>query len=291
MDNFPIIVGYDGSDGARAALLWALDEAALRAAPLRLVYVIEDPVTSAPMFSVPFEYSVEAHRAQARSLLADAVAAAADTHPGVDVRTDMIDGSAAATLGKLSDAAGLVVLGSRGMRGIVGLLVGSTGVAVADHTHCPLVVVRVGTHTRSRKPVIVGVDDSAQARMATAFAFEEATLRGVDLVAARAWTPPPRPWHSDLRSQAEDAAEVVTAERHALHAAIQGLADEHRSVTVSTRLIVGDARHTLSDASAEAQLVVVGSRGRDGFAGLVLGSVSHFLLQHGHCPVAVIPTR
>jgi nucleotide-binding universal stress UspA family protein len=289
MENLPIIVGYDGSASARAALRWALDDAADRRTPLRLVYVVEPPVSAGPMFPMPFEYSVEAHRARGQSLLAAAAAEAATTHPAVEVSTTMLAGPAAATLCELADEARLLVVGVRGMGTVVGRLVGSTGMAVAAHAHCPVVVVREGAFEGRGGLVVVGLDDSPHAQVAAAFAFEEAALREADLVAVRAWKPPPMPWRSDVRPLTRDAAELETAERHALDLVVEDLAAKYPSVRVTTRLMAGDARHALVEASADARLVVVGSRSRGGFLGVFPGSVSHHLLHHAHCPIAVVP--
>jgi nucleotide-binding universal stress UspA family protein len=284
-------VGFDGSVGSREALRWALDEGAGRQAPVRLVFVVEPPVSAGLMFPMLFEYSSEAHRVQARSLLADAAADAATIHPGVDVSSSILGGSAAATLCELSHDARLLVLGSRGLGGIAGLFVGSTSTAVAAHANCPVVVVRDGRRHRGEEggPVVVGLDDSPHAHVAAAFAFEEAAMREAALVAVRAWTPPPMAWRSDVRPLTRDVDEIGTAERHSLLLGVDGFAAKYPSVSVTPRLVAGDARSCLAEASAGAQLVVVGSRGRGGFAGLVLGSVSHFLLHHAACPVAVIP--
>ena len=226
---------------------------------------------------------------QAQSLLAEAVAEAVSTHPAVEVRSSMLAGSAAATLCELSGEARLLVVGNRGLGGIAGLLVGSTSTAVAAHAHCPVSVVRGEADQGRGGPIVVGFDDSPHAQVAAAFAFEEAAMREADLVAVRAWTPPSMPWRSDVRPRNRDVAELGTAERHSLEFAVERLAAKHPSVAVTTRLVTGDARHALAEASAGAQLVVVGSRGRGGFPGLFPGSVSHFLLHHAHCPVAVVP--
>jgi nucleotide-binding universal stress UspA family protein len=227
---------------------------------------------------------------QAESLLADAAAEAATTHPAVEVSSTILAGSAPATLCELSDEARLLVVGARGLSGVTSLLVGSTSMALAAHAHVPVVVVRQGTADQGRGgPVVVGFDDSPHAQAAAAFAFEEAAMREADLVVVRAWTPPRMPWRSDVRPLTRDVAELETAERHALQLAVDGLAAKHPTVPVATRLIAGDARHALAEASAGAQLVVVGSRGRGGFAGVYPGSVSHHLLHHAHCPVAIIP--
>jgi nucleotide-binding universal stress UspA family protein len=290
MEDFPIVVGYDGSTGAQEALQWALDEAAGRRAPLRLVCVIEMPVSTGSMFPLPFGDSTEAHQAQAQALLSEAAARAATTHPAVDVKSTMLAGPAAATLCELSHRARLLVLGSRGLGGVAGLFVGSTGIAVAAHAHCPVVVVRDGEVEQSAGgPIVVGFDDSPHALNAASFAFEEATMREADIVVVRAWTPPAMPWRSDVRPLTRDVAELETAERHSLELGVDGLAAKYPSVMVTTRLVAGDARHALTEASTGAQLVVVGLRGRGGFTGLILGSVSQYLLHHARCPVAVIP--
>jgi nucleotide-binding universal stress UspA family protein len=126
------------------------------------------------------------------------------------------------------------------------------------------------------------------AQLAVGFAFVEAASRGVGLVAIRAWQPPPVPWRSDVRPLALDADELETAEWHALHEALAHWRKTYPAVPATTRLRPGNANNALVTQSQEAQLVVVGSRGRGGFAGLLLGSVSQQLLHHAHCPVAVV---
>jgi nucleotide-binding universal stress UspA family protein len=290
MEGYPIVVGYEGSASARVGLRWALAEAAGRSAPLRLVYVVDLPVTAGSMFPMPFEYSAEAHRMQGQSLLAEAAVEAATTHPAVAVRSTILTGSAAAILCELSYEARLLALGHRGLGGVVERLVGSTSMALAAHAHCPVVVVREGAADHGRGgPVVVGLDDSPHALVAAAFAFEEAAMLEADLVAVRAWTPPPMPWRSDVRPLIRDVAELEAVERHAMELAVEGLAAKYPSVSVRSRLIAGDPRRALAEASAGAQLIVVGSRGRGGFAGVFPGSVSHFLLHHARCTVAVVP--
>jgi nucleotide-binding universal stress UspA family protein len=288
VDNSPIIVGFDGSAGARAALRWAMDDAMLRKSPVRLVYAIEAPVAADAVFPVDLVYTAEGHRRRAQELLDGA----AQTRPEVLVTTDLVDGPAVSVLCEVSHDAQLMVLGSRGHGGFSGLLVGSVSVAVSAHAAGPVVVVRDGDAASERdRPVVVGVDDSAEAQAAVAFAAEESALRGVELVAVRAWNPPPVPWRSDVRPLIADAAELETAERHLLNDAVAGWSAKYPQTPVTTRLVAGDARRALVEASANAQLVVVGSRGRGGFAGLVLGSVSQHLLHHAHCTVAVARPR
>lgn len=288
IDRYPIVVGYDGSAGARAALRWALDEADRRRAPLRVVHAVEAALPGS-VFPMPWAPAGDTRHLRAQSSLADATAEAARRRPGIEVVGRTLDGSAVSVLCEQSKTARMVVLGSRGLGGFTGLFVGSASVAVAAHAHCPVVVIRDGDPERwPGKPVMVGVDDSPGAQLAVSFAIEEAAVRGVGLVAVRAWTPPAQvPWRSDVRTHDRDAAQLESVEAALLTAAVQVWADRYPSVPVTTRLVPGEARRALSATSQDAQLMVVGSRGRGGFAGLVLGSVSQYLLQHSHCPVVV----
>jgi nucleotide-binding universal stress UspA family protein len=236
------------------------------------------------MLTMPFEYSDPAHREHAWSLLAAAAEEAAGSHPAVDLRPGLLEGPTVATLCRLSETARLVVLGSRGLGGIAGLFVGSIGVAVAARAHCPVVVLRESVPGGG--PVAVG--DSAQAHSGRVRVRRGRRPRRRPR-RRTAWTPPSTAWRSDVRPLTHDAAELESAEWHAFKEAIVQVAEKHPSVAVTTRLIAGDVRHVLTEASTGAQLMVVGSRGRGGLAGLILGSVSNYLLHHGHCPIAVIP--
>jgi nucleotide-binding universal stress UspA family protein len=288
MSGHPILVGYDGSDHARAALRWAVDVAQRRNAPVHIVFAIDWPSVVPPMSYTP-GWPDEQMRRDAEGVVAEAAAEAHRIAPQLTVRSTVADGPAAAALWSRTAEARMVVLGHRGIGGFSGLLLGSVGVAVSAHAHCPVVVVRgeappEGTH----QPVAVGVDESPQAHLAIGFAFEEAASRGVGLVAVRAWEPPQLPWHSVTRPLVLDVDELEAAERHLLTEALAGWRDKYPAVPVSTRLIPSGAVPALIAVSHDAQLVVVGSRGRGGFAGLLLGSVSQQLLHHAYCPVAVV---
>jgi nucleotide-binding universal stress UspA family protein len=287
MSTPPIIVGYDGSAGARAALQWALDEARLRRAPVHLVCAVGYPLRMVTVPPMPGEWDhTDGHR-QAQELLDRTIAGAAGAD--VEVTGSVLDGPASAVLSEQSTHAAMLVLGHRGLGGFTGLFVGSVSLAVTTHAHCPVVVVRHGDQTRvANLPVAVGVDESAEAERAIGFAVEEAALRGVDLLAVRAWTPPAPAWRSDLRPLAADVAELEAAERHVLSTALHGWREKYPEVAVTTRLIPTDARHALATVSHDSQLIVVGSRGHGGFGGLLLGSVGHHLLHHAACPVAVV---
>jgi nucleotide-binding universal stress UspA family protein len=271
----PIVVGYDGSSSADHALRWAVAEGKLRHIPVRVVHVVEWPVTVAPGDS---GWLSEDQMLAAKAGLDLAIARAGD---GAD-EVSIVEGSIVGTLCELSHHASMVVLGARGGGGFSGLLIGSVVLSVAVHASCPVVVVRGGQHPdehadEAALPVVVGVDDSASGRLAARFAFAEARMRGCQLVAVRAWRP-----------GADPTGELETAERVALR---ESLAESHQvfpEVPLSLRLVADRPAKTLIDASEQAQLVVVGSRGMGGFRGLLLGSVGQQLLHHAHCPVAVV---
>ncbi|HEY8474456.1 MAG TPA: universal stress protein [Natronosporangium sp.] len=279
-----ILVGYDGSEAAKAALAWAEDEAARRRLPIRLVYVYEWAATVVPV-PIGAGWADDAVRREATAVVNEAVAG---TRPDVEVTGAVVDGAIVPTLRQLSEQAELLVLGERGLGGFTGLLAGSVAVGVATHAACPVVVVR-GSGAATA-PVVVGVDDAADAAQAVGFGFDQAAARGVELVVVRAWQPPPVPWRSDLRPLVYDADELAAAERRLAADAAASWREKYPEVPVQIRLMPGSPAHALITASADAQLVVVGSRGRGGFRGLLLGSVARQLIHHAHCPVAVVRT-
>jgi nucleotide-binding universal stress UspA family protein len=285
MNGSPIIVGFDGSPQAQAALDWALDEATRQAAPVRLVHVYEWNASIVPV-PAGSAWPGRTARDQAEEAIGQAVDQARRSRPDLDIDGFVAEGMAIPALRGLSGHARLVVLGSRGLGGFTGLLAGSVAVGVATHARCPVVVVR-GVATPGR-PVVVGVDQSAEADDVLALAFQEAADRGVDLVAVRAWQPPPVPWRTDARPLAYDVEELAAAERRLTEDAVQPWQDKYSQVTVTIRVVPSGPATALITSSYDAQLVVVGCRGRGGFRGLLLGSVARQLIHHSSCPVVVV---
>ncbi|GAB2930722.1 universal stress protein [Micromonospora polyrhachis] len=284
----PILVGYDGSDYSRAAVAWALDEGARSGNPVLLAYAFEWMTTGGwigPGIGVG-TWPDDVARREIEAVLREAVAEAATTHPGMDVRGEVFDGPPALILQERSANAALVVLGSRGHGGFTGLLAGSTTVSVAAHAHCPVVVVR-NTEPGNPSPVgpvVVGLDGSEQSLLALDFAAERARSWGVPLRVARAWAPPASKWHPPEA----DLAQITVTEQRAVEKLLAGRLDRLQGVSTTVDVITEPPTAALVEASRGARLVVVGSRGRGGFRGLVLGSVSQQLMQHSHCPVAVV---
>jgi nucleotide-binding universal stress UspA family protein len=289
MDAVPIVVGYDGSADARIAVRWAVDEAARRSVPLRLVYAVPPEIRTSHGVPMPWGDSIEEDIRHAEESIATLTAELTGAAPAVAIEGVVAAGSPMSVLHAQSLDAQMIVVGSRGLGGFTGLFLGSVSAAVAAHARCPVVVVRDGDPVaHQQRPVMVGVDDAAHSAEAIGFAFDEAALRGVDLVAVRAWSPPAQPWRSDVRPLVLDVDELETAERHAVNAALDGWREKYPGVNASVRVVPGDARRVLTTVSEDAQLLVVGFRGRGGFIGLTLGSVSHYVLQHASCPIAVL---
>ncbi|ADL45250.1 universal stress protein [Micromonospora aurantiaca] len=288
MSGEEILVGYDGSADAAVALNWALDEAGRSGRPVRLAYVFEWLTVTGWIGPgvAPGVWPDEAARQQVDELVRKAAADAAAERPGLTVHGEVFDGPPALVLQERSADAGMLVLGSRGHGGFGGLLAGSTAVSVAAHAHCPVVVVRDGQAATSG-PVVVGSDGSESALRALGFAVERAAQRDVPLRVLRAWEPPGDRWvPPDF-----DPEQVAASERAAAEAELAPWRESFPDVPVEIEAVPGSASALLVEASRSAQLVVVGSRGRGGLRGMLLGSVSQQLIQHSHCPVAVVRER
>ncbi|TWD25328.1 nucleotide-binding universal stress UspA family protein [Streptomyces sp. T12] len=284
-----VVVGVDGSASALTAVETAAREARLRGASLKVVHAFMWPAMHVPMGPSPLGPSDGGLQSVVERLLADAVERAEAAVPGVDVSGSVVTGEPLTVLEAQSRAAELVVVGSRGMGGFVGLMVGSTAVHLAAHGRCPVLVVR--GEARPDGPVVVGVDGSGANAAAVDFAFREADLRDTPLVAVHAWTA----WNAALPAP-QDPAEpyanppgaLAEEERRLLAEALAGHRERYPGVVVEQRVVHGPTREALIEAGRTARLTVVGARGRGGFTGLLLGSVSQALLHHAPSPVAVV---
>jgi nucleotide-binding universal stress UspA family protein len=281
----PVVVGVDGSASALGAVRWAAVEADRRGAPLRLVTAFSwEPDRGHPGRGE--HYREELLERARQHLVADAVTAAERAVPGLDVSSEVMVGFPIGTLYDETARAQLLVLGTRGLGGVTGLLAGSVAVALSAHAACAVVVVRGEDRDPfSPEPVVVGVDGSPNSEAAVGFAFRAAAARKVGLVAVHAW--------ADAMIDPQVAALLDWAaleddQRTLLSGRLAAQTEEHPEVPVTRLLVRAGATHALVEQSKDAQLVVVGSRGRGNAAGLVLGSVSHGVLHRSHCPVAVV---
>ncbi|MCX4473123.1 Universal stress protein [Micromonospora sp. MW-13] len=288
--NRPVVVGVDGSPSSLVAAEYAAQEAAGRSRPLLLVHGYLHPLGYGVPVN-PYDLGVPAPTDESRRMLDRAAAELRGRWPDVDVEVRQVAGGPAVSLVEESRRAELVVVGSRGLGGFAGLLLGSVSAQVAGHARCPVLVVRPEEQPIPvGGPVVVGVDGSEPGRLAVALAADEAARRGTGLTLAHvAPTGADRPVPDEV-VEAGAAAGAESADL--LAGAAAEVAAAHPGLAVERRPLRADRpARALIEASGGATLVAVGSRGRGGFAGLLLGSVSQALVQHAHCPVLVAHPR
>ena len=279
-----IVVGVDGSAESDAALRWAALEAQRHGATLTVLHAHE-----------PGDYGIrtpleEAHvqdmRRIAAAIVDSAVTEVRSLAPAVRVQGETVGGGAAAGLIRAADPGTMVVVGNRGRGGFAGLLLGSVSQHVAAHARGSVVIVRDGAG-RPDGPVVVGVDEANESDHTLGVAFEEAALRGAPIQVLHTYVLAIQTWGLDLPPEVEDEHVRQTAEANRLAAIVAPWREKFPAVPVEAFAVEGQASARLVDASSTAQLVVVGSRGGGGFAGLLLGSVSLHLLHHADCPVLI----
>lgn len=277
-----IVVGVDGSDPSVAALRWAASLARAVGGRLEVLTVAADVPLAAPLTEWDLgEDAVElALVAQKHTL---------DQVELDDLRVDTFvqRGQAAAVLLGTAKGADLLVLGTHGHGAIESALLGSIPRQVAAHAVCPTVFVPSEHDGLTR--IVVGVDGSEEALHALRWAAWLARPLGatVEVVAAYDWVPigVGSPWVAPVTAVGQ--RELADGARAALDDAVRRSAAE--DVVVERTVAEGTAPARLRDRAVDADLLVVGSRGRGGFAGLLLGSVSRRCLVHPPCPVVVVP--
>lgn len=282
-----IIVGTDGPDRSVPAIQWAAEEAVRRDHVLRIVHTIPW------LYGAPIDPGAgvvpDEEIARGRKALEKAACLAREHAPGVTVESELIVGGAAAVLLERARTAVLVVVGAHGTGLAARLPIGSTALAVVTHASVPAVVVRE-PEPGSWHEVTVGVDEGGAEEPAVRFAFVEAALRKARLRAIHVWSHPSSDRPGDVQPLVYDAAIVDGEERRILDDVLGAWREEFPDVEVCCETVHGRPARILAGASARSDLLVVGTRGRGGFAGLLLGSVSHALLHSAHCPVAVVPS-
>ena len=286
----PIVVAYDGSEGAHLALEWAATEAHLRKAPLRIVYAA-DFAPSSPylhMYDSLPDPMVKAGRQHAIALLEHAAQGARDIAPDITVSTYHSEAERRTeTIVRESLNASTVVVGSRKRGALGSILLGSVGAAVSQRAACPVVVVRGRPAAPAEVArVVVGVDGSGPSEAALEFAFEHASLHGLPVEVLLCWPPDPLTEMSWRPPQPPpETADALVSEIAA------GWREKFPDVDVHASVVRERAASGLVSAATAQDMLVVGRHGRHVVPGAALGSTSMAVLHHATCPVAVVPER
>ena len=283
-----VVVGYDGSPASEAAAWWAAAEAERRGAKLRLVHVLALPLVGSPM-RIAVALQTEPLRDSAERLLYRTCQRIRAEHPGLAVEEAVEFGGAAPALLQEATEAALVVLGSRGLGEFRDLAAGSVSAHVATHAPCPVIVIPARWQSeQATAGIVVGVDGSETSMAAVDFAFDQAQARQATLTAILAWHDPVRTGPGDMLPLVYDLDALEQENAALLAESIAGHAEKYPDVRALQELVRGHADDVLIDAGRSAELLVVGSRGRGAFRGLLLGSVSRSLVHYAPCPIAVV---
>lgn len=293
MKRLGIVVGVDGSAASNTAVAWAAQDATLRHLPLTLVHMVNAAVPMWP--EMPMSMGMAAWQEEdGRQVLEQAVKIAEQAmqaHREITIHSELRWSPPVPTLVELSAEAELVVLGSYGRGAVARAVLGSVGSALLRRAKCPVAVVRDQDPAAAdpahpaqlqQAPVVVGIDGSPVSERATAIAFDEASRRGVELKAVHAWSDvevvdlPGLDW-----STVKGEAEQTVAER------LAGWQERYPDVTVHRLVVCDRPARELIDQAQTAQLVVLGSHGRGGFTGMLLGSVSNAVVHSVRTPVIV----
>lgn len=303
-----VLVGVDGSPASLAALDWAGAYAKVHGLGLNLVCAYAIPSFTAAALDGGYAALDDSAIADgARAVLDEALERVAPL--GLPTRSAVATGDAAAVLVDLSREAVLAVVGTRGRGGFAERLLGTVSSALPAHAHCPTVVVPYRRHDRAAqgeepkaqewgdgaahpvRRIVVGVDGSPAAGLALARAIAEAEAWGAELTALAAVPIGASGSYLAWQPGAIDHDAVLRDVAVGLDVVVDRALAEHPGVEVRREVLDGTAAQVLTELSAGVDLVVVGSRGRGGFTGLLLGSTSQAVLHHSSCPVLVVTRR
>ena len=286
-----ILVGVDGSAAALGAVRWSARDAALRDLPLTLVHVVDDPLPEWLEVAAPAGFR-HWQEERARGLIESAIKVAKESTGEcgpVQIDSKVFHSATVPTLVGISTEVEMVVVGYRGHGGVwARSFLGSVSSALVYHAHCPVAVIHneAMLGNVARAPVLVGIDGSPASEVATAIAFEEASRRGVGLVALHAWNDPRV---SDSKGLLQDSKwdAQLSEEEETLAERLAGWHERYPHVGIRRRIEIGDPARWLIEASQRAQLIVVGSHGCGWFSGRLLGSVGAAVVNRAKIPVIV----
>lgn len=277
----PIVVGTDASGESDRAVDWAAAEAALRERPLRIVHALASRPTRAPLFS-PAEKAERLARV-GHAVVDEARERVRERWPGIEITTAVVADETSDALQQEAEGAFELVLGSRGRGGFASMLLGSTSLRMAAHSTVPVVIVRGDTTDRGE--IVVGVDLLTDAGTLLDYAFDAAALRDARLRVVHAWQTFSTSYDADYTVAIEQTKRDLRAQ---VVEAYQPLRTKYPGVDVVDEIALEHSVTALSNASRNARLLVVGTHQRH-WAAPQLGSTTHGVIHHAHCPIAVIP--
>jgi nucleotide-binding universal stress UspA family protein len=284
-----IVVGYDASPDSRAALDWAVREAASRHLGVRVVYVEPDVAAwdgaTATMAGAPALATARPH--EGPGIVAQAAGVVAQA--GVAVETVSTAGSVASILVEHSRTAVMLVIGSRGHSAMSSAILGSTVSHVASHALCPVIVAQA--QGVADGPVVVGVDGSPESEELVGWAIDHASRHGLPLEVVHSYAIPVYPGVVPYVPPVEITTATVGFEQRVTAEVLAGWRERYPDVAITTTVAHGRPAPALVEASGRASLTVVGSHGRGAFLGMLLGSTSQSLLHHAKGSVAVLRHR
>jgi len=287
LKRYGIVVGVDGSAASNAAVYWAAHEAAMRNVALTVVHMLRAFVPTYPQMPMPNGIALWQEE-DGRQVLEQAVKIAEEavsTDRTIAITSEMKCSPPVPTLVEMSDEAEMIVVGSTGRGAVERALLGSVSSGVVHSARCPVAVIRdeASWMPRSKRaPVVVGIDCSPVSEIALAIAFDEASRRGVELTALHAWSDIAvyqLPW-LDWQAEAERSLAEYLA----------GWQERYPDVKVNRVVVLDHPGRALIDESQTAQLVVVGSHGRGGLTGMLLGSVGNAVV-HSVCAPVIVARR
>lgn len=287
-----IVVGIDGSDRDKSCITYAAGAASRARTPLHLLHAQDiavelaaaNPIAARGLAFMP-DLILDT------SILSDALEWARKEWPDLEISGSEPWMHPEEALIDASDRAHLIVVGSSRISGLERLLLGRSALAVSLHSRCPVVIMPEGGRTDIEGPVVLGFDGSDGARAAARRAFWIADLRGASIRTVTSWyaevvdgavvtTPGTPAWE-----------QVESGYRRMVEEGIADLREEYPHIDVDIRIVRGPAAEMLVREAADASMLVVGSRGRGGFRGMLLGSVSHKVIETAASPVMVIRER
>lgn len=285
-----VVVGVDGTEGSIEALRWAAHEAARRQYHLHVMTCAELPVAVEAGMVGAGGYTgrtMESLVADQEEVNQRAVALVRTFGLGLVVGGETVLGSPGYAILSAAKPGDIIVVGATSHPGRLTDLLGSVATVVAHRAKGSAVIVVHGSARRdtSMRRIVVGVDDSPGSDAALAWAAEEATLAGAELLLVHAWSYP----YSSSRAGAREARDEMRLDAmRALEAGASRVRESHADLACQSIVSEDSPAKAIIDAGATADLIVVGSRGRGGFTSMLLGSVSRTVLQHATTPVAVI---